>query len=69
VRLPAAMASAGARTATALPRLLYRHISCFFLGQQLREALPLGVIFGFSKAPFEDTQFLAVYKFFHGVLL
>jgi hypothetical protein len=52
-----------------LPCLYRRHIPCFFLGQQLREHLPVDIVFGFSKMPFEDDQFFAVYEFFHSVLL
>ena len=52
-----------------LPCLYRRYIPRFFLGQQLREHLPVDIVFGFSKMPFEDDQFFAVYEFFHSVLL
>ncbi|QWG24682.1 hypothetical protein KMZ93_07250 [Bradyrhizobium sediminis] len=56
-------------TEAALLRRFRRHFPCFFLGQQFQEHLPTGIVFGSSKLPFEDDQVLAVYEFFHNVLL
>jgi hypothetical protein len=40
-----------------------------FLGEQLQEQFPVGIVFGQSELPFEELQVFAVYEFFHGVLL
>jgi hypothetical protein len=44
----------------ALLRHFRRHLPGFFLGQQLQEHLPLGIVCGSSKPPFEDGQVFAV---------
>jgi len=52
---------------TRLHCLFRRYIPCLFLSQQLREHLPLSIVFGFGKPPFEDDQVFAAYKFFYSV--
>jgi hypothetical protein len=38
-----------------------------FLGEQLQEHLPLGVVFDECELPFEDFQVFVVYELFHDV--